>query len=166
MDNNRSTAGTSLATGLDDLASYLEKSSHVVQEYTDIIEHKYARPALNKISKYFQAQPLTMSRPCSVRIDLFLNFRCVAELPTAAVLLSILGGLLLFSFTLTSAGAMAYLTFRLGRHLQTRGRSGIAEWAHETRQHFTSVSVKSEDNDDSDSGVLVAPGVHDQSSGS
>jgi hypothetical protein len=50
---------------------------------------------------------------------------------------------------------MAYLTYRLAQHLQTQGRSGITEWAQETKRHFT--SVKPTDNNDSDaSGVLVA----------
>lgn len=80
----------------------------------------------------------------------------------ATVLLLALGGLLLFSFIVTTFGAMAYLTFRLGQHLQAQGRFGIAEWTQETKQHFTSVSVKPEDNDDSDgSGVLVAHETND-----
>lgn len=62
---------------------------------------------------------------------------------------------MLFSFALTTGGAIAYLIYCLARHLQTQGRSGITEWAQETRQHFT--SVKPTDNNDSDvSGVLVA----------
>ncbi|KAG0698348.1 hypothetical protein DFH29DRAFT_105846 [Suillus ampliporus] len=136
------------------------------------------------MSKYFQAQPLTMTwvtttltlfavmsilpvlsfiglsifAVCSsLSIALVSGFVVVVavEAMFVTVLLLVLGGLLLFSVTFTSAGAMAYLTFRLGQHLQTRGRSGIAEWAQETKQHFA--PVKSEDHDDSDSsGVLVA----------
>jgi hypothetical protein len=91
------------------------------------------------------------------------KLRRVADRPTATVLLLALGGLLLFSFIVTTFGAMAYLTFRLVQHLQAQGRFGIAEWAQETKQHFTSVSMKPEDNDDSDgSGVLVAHEANDK----
>lgn len=85
------------------------------------------------------------------------KLRRVADLPTATVLLLVLGGLLLFSFIVTTFGAMAYLTFRLIQHLQIYGRFGIAEWAQKTKQHFTSVSMKPEGSDDLDeSGVLIA----------
>ncbi|KAG2134083.1 hypothetical protein DEU56DRAFT_913755 [Suillus clintonianus] len=192
MDENRATAGNSLATGLDDLASYLEKSSHVVLEYTDIIEHRYARPALDKLSRYFQDQPLTVTwltttltlfavmsilpvlsfiglsifAVCSsMSIALTFGFVAVVAFETmfATFLLLVLGGLLLFSFVFTTFGVMAYLTFRLGQHLQLQGHFGIAEWAQETKQHFTFVSVKPEDNDDSDgSGVFVAREANDK----
>ncbi|KAG1752106.1 hypothetical protein EDB19DRAFT_1671970 [Suillus lakei] len=192
MNDNTNTAGNSLPTGLDDLASYLEGASLVVLAYTDIIERKYARPALDKLSRYFLGQPLTMTwvtttltlfavmsilpvlsfiglsvfALCSsMSIALTFGIAVVIALETmfATVLLLVLGGILLFSFVFTTFGAMAYLTFRLGQHLQAQGRFGIAEWAQETKQHFTSVSVKPEDNDDSDgSGVLVAHDASDK----
>lgn len=185
MDDNTTTAVNSLTAGLDDLASYLERSTLVVLAYTDIIERKYARPALDKISRYFQGQPLTMTwvtmtltlfaatsilpvlsfialsifALCSsMFIALAFGFAAVVALETmfVTVLLLVLGGLLLFSFVFATFVAMAYLTFRLGQHLQTQGRFGIVEWVQETKQHFASVSVKPEDNDGSDgSGVLV-----------
>lgn len=75
------------------------------------------------------------------------------------VLLMVLGGLLLFSFILTTGGAMAYLAFRLIQHLQIQGRSGITEWALKTKQRFTSVNPIG--NGDSDpSGVFLAHGAH------
>ncbi|KAG2057980.1 hypothetical protein BDR06DRAFT_951085 [Suillus hirtellus] len=189
MDDNPGI--NSLTAGLDELASYLEGSTLVVQAYTDIIERKYARPALDKISTYFQGQPLTMTwvtitltlfavlsilpvlsfiglsifALCSsMSIALAFAFAAVVALETmfATVLLLVLGGLLLFSFIVTTFGAMAYLTFRLVQHLQIHGRFGIAEWAHKTKQHFTSVSVKPEGSDDLDeSGVLVAHEAND-----
>ncbi|KAG1835440.1 hypothetical protein EV424DRAFT_856 [Suillus variegatus] len=184
MDDNPGV--NSLTAGLDELASYLEGSTLVVQAYTDIIERKYARPALDKISRYFQGQPLTMTwvtitltlfavlsilpvlsfiglsifALCSsMSIALAFAFAAVVALETmfATVLLLVLGGLLLFSFIVTTFGAMAYLTFRLIQHLQIYGRFGIAEWAQKTKQHFTSVSMKPEGSDDLDeSGVLIA----------
>jgi hypothetical protein len=192
MEDNPTTPVNSLIAGLDDLVSYLEGSTLVVQAYTDIIERKYARPALDKISRYFQGQPLTMTwitmtltlfavmsilpvlsfiglsifALCSsMSIALTFGFAAVVALETvfATVLLLLLGGLLLFSFIVTTFGAMTYLTFRLCQHLQTQGRFGIAEWAQETKQHFASVSVKPEDNNDSDeSGVLVAHETNDK----
>lgn len=193
MDDNPTTTVNSLTAGLDDLVSYLEGSTLVVQAYTDIIEHKYARPALDRISRYFQGQPLTttwlmttltlfavmsilpvlsfiglsiFALCSSMCIAFTFGFAAVVALETmfATVLLLVLGGLLLFSFMVTTFGAMAYLTFRLGQHLQTQGRFGIAELAQETKQQFFSVvSVKPEDNDDSDgSGVLVAHETNDR----
>ncbi|KIK46056.1 hypothetical protein CY34DRAFT_800936 [Suillus luteus UH-Slu-Lm8-n1] len=193
MDDNPPTASVnSLTAGLDDLVSYLEGSTLVVQAYTDIIERKYARPALDKISRYFQGQTLTMTWATttltlfavmsilpvlsfiglsifafcsSMCIALTFGFAAVVVLETmfTTALLLALGGLLLFSFIITTLGAMAYLTFRVGQHLQTQGRFGIAEWAQETTQHFTSVSMKPEDNDDSDgSGVLIAHETNDK----
>ncbi|KAG1859973.1 hypothetical protein C8R48DRAFT_253487 [Suillus tomentosus] len=189
MDDNPGV--NSLTAGLDELASYLEGSTLVVQAYTDIIERKYARPALDKISRYFQGQPLTMTwvtitltlfaglsilpvvsfiglsifALCSsMSIALAFAFAAVVALETmfATVLLLVLGGLLLFSFIVTTFGAMAYLTFRLVQHLQIHGRFGIAEWAQKTKQHFTSVSVKPEGSDDLDeSGVLIAHEAND-----
>ncbi|KAG2159420.1 uncharacterized protein EDB93DRAFT_1245215 [Suillus bovinus] len=186
MDDNPSTGVESLTAGLDELASYLEGSTIVVQAYTDIIERKYARPALDKISRYFQGQPLTMIwvtitlalfavmsilpvlsfiglsifAVCSC-MSIALAFALAAavafEIVFTMVLLSVLGGLLLFSSVITTFGAMAYLTFCLVQHFQTHGRFRIAEWVQEAKQHFTSVSAKPEDNDDSDgSGVLIA----------
>ncbi|KAG1903598.1 uncharacterized protein F5891DRAFT_1017193 [Suillus fuscotomentosus] len=189
MDDNPGV--NSLTAGLDELASYLEGSTLVVQAYTDIIERKYARPALDKISRYFQGQPLTMTwvtitltlfaglsilpvlsfiglsifALCSsMSIALAFAFAAVVALETmfATVLLLVLGGLLFFSFVVTTFGAMAYLTFRLVQHLQIHGRFGIAEWAQKTKQHFTSVSVKPEGSDDLDeSGVLIAHEAND-----
>jgi len=70
------------------------------------------------------------------------------------VLLIVLGALLLFSFVLTAGGAMAYLAYRLIKHLHTHERSGIDKWVQEARQHFT--SMKLADNDDSEiSGVFI-----------
>ncbi|KAG1802083.1 uncharacterized protein HD556DRAFT_1334803 [Suillus plorans] len=189
MDDNPGV--NSLTAGLDELASYLEGSTLVVQAYTDIIERKYARPALDKIFRYFQGQPLTMTwvtitltlfaalsilpvlsfiglsifALCSsMSIALGFAFAAVVALETmfAIVLLLVLGGLLLFSFVVTTFGAMAYLTFHLVQHLQIHERFGIAEWAQKTKQHFTSVSVKPEGSDDLDeSGVLIAHEAND-----
>ncbi|KAG2108493.1 uncharacterized protein F5147DRAFT_695229 [Suillus discolor] len=189
MDDNPGV--NSLTAGLDELASYLEKSTLVVQAYTDIIERKYARPALDKISRYFQGQPLTMTwvtitltlfavlsilpilsfiglsifALCgSMSIALAFAFAAVVALETmfATVLLLVLGGLLFFSFVVTTFGAMAYLTFCLVQHLQIHERFGIAEWAQKTKQHFTSISVKPEGSDDLDeSGVLIAHEAND-----
>ncbi|OAX38380.1 hypothetical protein K503DRAFT_800490 [Rhizopogon vinicolor AM-OR11-026] len=188
MDENRPTAGSSLTTGLDDLASYLEKSSEVVQEYTDIIEHNYARPALDQMSEYFQALPtmtwftatlilftamsilpvmsfigISVFVVCgSMFLALMFVFVVIAVVETvfATVLLLALGVILLFSFVLTTAGAMAYLVFRLGQHLQTHGRSGITEWVQETRQHFTSAKPVVDNGDSDTFGVLVACGTN------
>lgn len=192
MDDNPTTASAnSLTAGLDDLVSYLEGSTLVVQAYTDIIERKYARPALEKISRYFRGQTLTMTwitttltlfavmsilpvlsfiglsifALCSsMCIALTFGFAAVVALETMfiTVLLLALGGLLLFSFIVTTLGAMAYLAFCIGQHLQTQGHFGIAEWAQEARQHFASISVKPEDDDSDGSGVLVAHETNDK----
>lgn len=192
MDDNPTIASAnSLTAGLDDLVSYLEGSTLVVQAYTDIIERKYARPALEKISRYFQGQTLTMTwvtttltlfavmsilpvlsfiglsifALCSsMCIALTFGFAAVVALETMfiTVLLLALGGLLLFSFIVTTLGAMAYLAFCVGQHLQTQGRFGIAEWAQEARQPFASISVKPEDDDSDGSGVLVAHETNDK----
>ncbi|KAG0698339.1 hypothetical protein DFH29DRAFT_105815 [Suillus ampliporus] len=84
MEHKPTTAGNSLATDLDDLASYLERSLHVVQGYTDVIEHKYARPALDKMSKYFQAQPLTMTWVTTTR-TLFTVMRSLVLLVLSVI---------------------------------------------------------------------------------
>ncbi|KAG1819306.1 uncharacterized protein BJ212DRAFT_1479409 [Suillus subaureus] len=192
MNDNPTTSANPLTVGLDELASYLEGSTLLVLAYADTFESKYARPALDKISRYLQGQPLTttwitttltlfavmsiipvlsfiglsvFALCSSVCVALTFGFAVVValEIMFATVLLLVLGGLLFFSFACTTFCAMAYLTFRLGQHLQTQGRFGIAGWAEETRQHFTSVSVKPEDNDDSDgSGVLIAHEANDQ----
>ncbi|KAG2073924.1 hypothetical protein BDR04DRAFT_1094138 [Suillus decipiens] len=156
------------------------------------IERKYARPALDKISRYLQSQPLTTTWVTmtmtlfavmsilpvlsfiglsifafcsSMFIALAFGFAAVValEIMFATVLLLVLGGLLLLSFAVTTFSAMAYLTFCLGQHLRTQGRFEIVEWAQETTQHLNSVSVKLEDNDGSDgSGVLIAHEANDQ----
>ncbi|KAG2366374.1 hypothetical protein BDR07DRAFT_1606924 [Suillus spraguei] len=192
MNDNPTITENSLTTGLDELASYLEGSTHLVLAYADIIERKYARPALDKISRYLESQPLTttwvtmtmtlfavmsilpilsfiglsiFALCSSMSIALAFGFAAVValEIMFATVLLLVLGGLLLLSFVVTTSSAMAYLTFRLGQHLQRQGRFGIVEWAQETTQHFTSVTVKPEDDDDSDgSGVLIAHEANDQ----
>ncbi|KAG1861185.1 hypothetical protein DFJ58DRAFT_778010 [Suillus subalutaceus] len=170
MNDNPTTTANSLTTGLDELTSYLERSTLLVLAYADVFESKYARPALDKISRHFQGQPLTttwittalalfavmsilpvlsfiglsiFALCSSMCIALTFGFAAVValEIMFATVLLLVLGGLLFFSF----------------------GRFGIADWAQETRQHFTSVGVKPEDNDDSDgSGVLIANEANDQ----
>lgn len=192
MNDNPTATANSLTTGLDELTSYLEGSTHLVLAYADIFESKYARPALDKISRYLQGQPLTttwitttlvlfavmsilpvlsfiglsiFALCSSMCIALAFGFAAVVtlEIMFATFLLLVLGGLLFFSFVCTTFCVMAYLTFRLGQHLQTQGHFELTGWAQEARQHFTSVSVKPEDNDDSDgSGVLISHEVNDQ----
>ncbi|KAH7912495.1 hypothetical protein BJ138DRAFT_1083479 [Hygrophoropsis aurantiaca] len=167
----------------ESLASYFEKSARIVREYADNIEHNYARPLLKYFIQRFQAKPVAVTFTTifcilsllpalsfigiSLFVISFFTFlaiagaflaSAIAETVFVAVLASTVVALFLVSIFLTACVLFSYLSLRLGVLVQAEGRSGITEWAHETKNHFISTNKNGEESDDSEnSGVFIQP---------
>ncbi|KAH7925351.1 hypothetical protein BV22DRAFT_1195251 [Leucogyrophana mollusca] len=165
------------------LSSYFEKSASIVRQYADNFEHNYARPAMDYCIERFQAQPVTITFltifcvlsflpvlsfiGISIFVVSFFTFTAlacafiasaIAETMFVAILVSTLGALFLVSILLTALALFSYLSLRLGVLVRADGRSGITEWAHETKKHFVQRTKRGEESDGSEaSAVLVKP---------
>ncbi|KAF8842851.1 hypothetical protein BDN67DRAFT_965296 [Paxillus ammoniavirescens] len=164
----------------ENLAGYFQRSVTIVRQYADLIEHKYARPALRHISWRFQMNPVTMTFLaifCSLSALPLLSFiglsvfaiSSIASLAlmSAAIALIIIEAILLacLAFTLWSLSifaifattfiGFAYLLVRLGVLVSSEGRSGVKEWACETRQHFSRAKSLETNEGSDESTVLV-----------
>ncbi|KAF9224758.1 hypothetical protein BS17DRAFT_807846 [Gyrodon lividus] len=177
MSAHRGTQGSDMQ---ENLASYFEKSATIVRQYADLIEHSYARPALHNFSRRFQINPVGMTfisvffalavLPVLSFIGLsifvissiaFLALisaaiaSIIVEAFLVACLIFTLWSLFVVAIFVTTFVGVAYLTMRLGLLVSSEGRSGVKEWAYETRQHF-SCAKSSEANEGSDgSAVLI-----------
>lgn len=66
--------------------------------------------------------------------------RSLIHPPAVASLIFTLWSLFIVALFVTAFVISSYLIMRLGVHVSSEGRSGVKEWAYETRQRFSRVS--------------------------
>ncbi|KAL4076880.1 hypothetical protein V8B97DRAFT_1943979 [Scleroderma yunnanense] len=143
------------------LAAYFERSVATVGQYADVIEHRYARPALEVFAENFRERPIMMTFLAIlaalaalpilsfVGISVFVIssitfFAAVATVLACIVAESIiisigictLCSLVLVAIIVTTFFFFIYSMLRFILLVRSEGGSGVMEWAFETRQHF------------------------------
>ncbi|KAG6334892.1 hypothetical protein ID866_4201 [Astraeus odoratus] len=133
----------------------------MVRRYADIIEHRYARPALDAAIEHFKEKPITMTfialfaalaalpimsfvgvSVFAISSIVFVATACavVACLVAESIIVSLgictLFSLALVAIFLTTFVFSMYSMLRFILLVRARGGSGAMEWALETREHF------------------------------
>ncbi|KAI6110790.1 hypothetical protein EDD16DRAFT_1897810 [Pisolithus croceorrhizus] len=156
------------------MVTYFEKCAELVRQYADVIEQRYARPALALWIRSFKEKPITMTFIAIlsvlsvlpvlsfVGVSIFVISSIVflaavsaiaACLVTESIIVSIgictLCSLVLVAVLATVFFLSVYSVLRFLLLVRSSGRSGLKEWAMETRQHLLPVrGVEEEERPD------------------
>ncbi|KAI6033592.1 hypothetical protein PISMIDRAFT_198829 [Pisolithus microcarpus 441] len=171
------------------LATYFEKCAELVRQYADVIEQRYARPALALWIRNFKEKPITMTfiailsilsvlpALSFVGISVFIISSIVflaavsaimACLVTESIIVSIgictMCSLVLVAVLATVFFLSVYSVIRFGLLVRSNGRSGFKEWAMETRQHLLPVKGVEEEEKPNPPDVATQHPVSDYAS--
>ncbi|KAI6044093.1 hypothetical protein EDC04DRAFT_2644962 [Pisolithus marmoratus] len=145
----------------ESMTPYFEKCAELVQQYADVIEQRYARPALVLGIKNFRKKPITMTFVAIlsslailpilsfVGISIFVIASIIFIAAASAIIACVVAESIIVSIgicTLCSLVLVAvfstifflsvYSVFRFILLVRSNGRSGFSEWAIETRQYL------------------------------
>ncbi|KAI5996989.1 hypothetical protein EDD15DRAFT_2247249 [Pisolithus albus] len=152
------------------LTTYFGKCAELVRQYADVIEQRYARPALALWIKNFKEKPITMTFIailCILSVLPILSFvgislfiissiiflaavsAVMACLVTESIIVSIaicaMCSLVVVAVLATVFFLSVYSATRFALLVRSSGRSGFKEWAMETKQHLLPVKGAEEE---------------------